>query len=292
MNSNQAQILEGVLSVLVNAALFVLKFWAGVATGSIALIADAWHTASDSITSVFIIAAAKLASRKSDKEHPFGHGRWEFITSMLMAFILAIIAFEFLTLSIERIRNAEATVFGGLAVIVLIISIIVKEILAQYGFYLGKKHNNQAIIADAWHSRSDSFSSIVSLAGIIISIFFNGLWWMDGALGIFCSFAIFYAAYQIMKEAGSKILGEAPSPEFINKLSEIISKQFGDGLKPHKIRLHNYVTQKELTFHITVNQNMSITEAHDVATVLENLIKSEIDCNATIHVEPQTNNVE
>ena len=288
MNSNQAQTLAGVLSFLANVVLFAVKLWVGITTNSIALVTYAWHAASDSISAVFIVATARLASRKSDKEHPFGHGRWEFITSMVMSFLLTIIAFEFFTLSIERIRNAEETIFGKSAIIVLFASIIIKEVLARYSLFLGKKYDNQAIIANGWHSRSDSFFYLIALIGVTASVFFEELWWMDAVLGIFCALVILYAAYKIMKKVGSEILGKAPSEEFINKLSEIISKEFGDDLKPHKIKLHNYVTQKELTFHITVKQNMSVAEARNIVVVLEKLIKSEINCNATISVEPNS----
>jgi len=134
MDRKKAQIIEGIVSVVVNAILFGVKFWVGMVTGSIALVADAWHTMSDSLTSIFVVFAAKLASKKPDKEHPFGHGRWELISAIIIAFILVFIGFEFFTGSIERFQNRESVVYGTAALVVTIVSIVIKELLAQYGF--------------------------------------------------------------------------------------------------------------------------------------------------------------
>jgi len=286
MNREQAQVFEGVLSVVVNAILFTIKFWVGMVTGSIALVADAWHTMSDSLTSIFVVVAAKLASKKPDKEHPFGHGRWEPIASVFMASVLVFIGYEFLTGSIERFQNREGVIYGTLALVITAISIIIKELLAQYGFYLGRKYDNPVITADGWHSRSDSLSSVVVLIGIIVTKFTTDLWWMDSVLGMFCALAIFYAAFQIMKEAITRILGEKPEQEFIDKLDLEIKKIYDNNLKAHHFHLHNYISHKELTLHIKLDKNMTIENGHDIASVIEDMIKEQFDMAATIHIEP------
>ncbi|MDR2590099.1 MAG: cation diffusion facilitator family transporter, partial [Oscillospiraceae bacterium] len=117
MKREKAQIVEGFVSIVGNAILFGAKFWVGVTTGSIALVADAWHTLSDSLTSIFVVVAAKLASKKPDKEHPFGHGRWELIAAIMIAFLLIFIGYEFLTSSIERFQNQDGVVYGTLALV-------------------------------------------------------------------------------------------------------------------------------------------------------------------------------
>ena len=282
----QAQIQAGVLSILVNTILFGIKLWAGLVTGSIALMADAWHTMSDSLTSVMMIPAAKLAAKKPDKSHPFGHGRWELIASMLMAFVLGVIALEFLTGSIERFRDRESVIFGTLALVITIVSIVLKEALAQYEFYLGRKYKNPVITADAWHSRTDSVSSIAILLGIIITKIWSGLWWMDSVLGIICALVIFYAAYEIMRDVITKILGEEPGQEFIEELKKEIEKVYDHDLLLHHFHIHNYITHKELTFHIRLNKNMTIEEGHTIATGIENMIQEKFHMTATIHIEP------
>ena len=286
MNREKAQIFEGALSVVVNAILFAIKFWVGIVTGSVALMADAWHTLSDSLTSIFVVVAAKLASKKADKEHPFGHGRWELIASLLIAFILGMIGYEFFTDSIDRFQNRESVVYGTLALIVTAASIVIKELLAQYAFYLGRKYDNSVITADGWHHRTDSLSSIVVLIGILVTKYVADFWWMDSILGIFCALAIFYAAFQIMKEAITGILGEEPKQEFIDELGIEIKKIYDKDLKLHHFHLHNYISHKELTLHMMLDKDLTIENGHDIAIAIENMIKEKYDMEATIHVDP------
>ena len=286
MDRKKAQIVEGIVSVVVNALLFVVKFWVGIRTGSIALVADAWHTMSDSLTSIFVVFAAKLASKKPDKEHPFGHGRWELISAIIVAFILVFIGYEFLTGSIERFQNRESVTYGTIAIVITAVSIVIKELLAQYGFYIGRKTNNPVVTADGWHSRSDALSSVVVLAGIVITKFFPGLWWMDSVLGIFCALAIFYAAFQIMKDSITRMLGEEPDAEFIEELDGELDKIYDKDLKLHHLHLHNYISHKELTLHIRLDGTMSVEEGHKIASQIEQMIKQKFDMDATIHIEP------
>ena len=288
MDKIKAQITEGIVSVVVNALLFIVKFIIGFLSNSIALMADAWHTMSDSLTSIYVIFSSKLSERAADKEHPFGHGRWEQISSIFIAFVLGIIAFNFLKDSIdcffgEGVSDAK---FGTAAIVITVISILIKESLAQYSFYLARKTDNVILIAEGWHHRSDSLSSIVVLIGIIIAKFNTELWWMDSVLGLFCALAIFYAAYQIMKESITKLLGEAPSQELIDDIKSDISKLYGSSLDAHGFNIHNYITQKELTFHIKLNKFMTLEDSHKITIYVEDLIKSKYKISATIHVEP------
>ena len=287
MSREKAQIVAGLASVVVNTILFAVKLWAGMITGSIALMADAWHTLSDSITSIFMIPAAKLAARKPDKEHPFGHGRWELIASILMAFVLGGIALEFFTGSIERFQNKESgEITSTLALVITIASIAVKEALAQYEFFLGRKYKNPVITADAWHSRTDSIGSVAILIGIIVARLIPGLWWMDSVLGLICALIIFYAAFQIMKDVVAKLLGEEPKQEFIDELTVEARKIYKKDMQIHHFHLHNYVSHKELTLHIRVDKNMTVEQGHKIASTIEKMIKDKFDMDATIHIEP------
>ncbi len=283
MDKIKAGYLEGVISIVINAALFVLKFWAGVVTGSIALTADAWHTLSDSISSIVVVIGVKLSSKKADKDHPFGHGRWEQIAALFIAFILAIIAFDFLKDSIARFMDHQATQFGTLAIVVTIISIIAKEALAQYAFYIARKTKNISIKADGWHHRTDALSSLVVLVGIFFAKYF---WWIDSILGIIISIMLFYATYEIAKEAIIKLLGEKPTPELIDKINTSVRNLYGKELHLHHFHIHNYITSQELTFHIKLEGEISISNGHQIATEIENLIFEEYGITATIHVEP------
>jgi cation diffusion facilitator family transporter len=286
MNKEKAQVFEGVLSVVVNAVLFGLKFWAGMLTGSIALIADAWHTLSDSLTSVFVAFSVKLQSKKADKEHPFGHGRWEQISSIFVALVLGIIGYSFLENSIDRFKNKESVVYGTIAIVVTIFSIILKEVLAQIAFYIGRKTDNVIVKADGWHHRTDSLSSLVVLIGILVTKFAADFWWMDSVLGMFCALAIFYAAFSILKESISKLLGEEPRHDLVVQITNEIKSIYKNDFNVHHLHLHNYITQKELTLHLKLDKNMTNENCHKIATDVEKIILDKFDMVATIHVEP------
>lgn len=283
MNNQKAGYIEGTVSIFLNIGLFSIKLWAGIVSGSIALTADAWHTLSDSFSSVIVIVGSKLSSRKPDKAHPFGHGRWEQIASIFIGFLLGLIAYDFLRDSILNIKNGDAANFGTLAIVVTIVSIVVKEALAQYAFYLFRKTDNLSIKADGWHHRTDAISSLVVLIGIFLS---DRYWWIDSVLGIIIALLLFWAAYDIIKNAISKLLGEKPDDSLIEQIEEIVKSQSEANLYPHHYHIHNYISSKELTFHIKVQNNMEIESAHLIATNIEKKILEKLSIVATIHIEP------
>ena len=287
MNKSKAQVTEGIVSLVVNAALFAVKFWAGIATGSIAIVADAWHTLSDTLASIFVLFAVKLSTKKADKEHPFGHGRWEQIASIFVALILGIVAWDFLRNSVTKFNSRESVVFGKLAIAITALSIVVKELLAQFAFYLARKTGNLVIKADAWHHRSDTLSSIAVLAGILCSIFFGEkLWWMDSVLGAIIALMLAYAGFKIIKEAIDKILGEQADPKLVDRIQDEIKKIYSNDLHIHHIHIHNYVLHQELTLHIRLDKNLTIEESHKTASAIEEMLQRQFDMTATIHVEP------
>jgi cation diffusion facilitator family transporter len=274
---------EGIISVIINLLLFAVKYFAGIVSGSIALIADAWHTLSDSLSSIIVIVGVKLATRKPDKEHPFGHGRWEQIASIFIGFLLGIIAFDFLRESIIKFSAHESANFGTLAIVVTITSIIFKEGLAQYAFYIAKKTKNTAVKADGWHHRTDALSSIVVLAGIFMKDFF---WWIDSALGIIIALMLYYAVYEIVKDAINQLLGQKPDPKLIEDVRNIVKEMYEEELYPHHFHLHNYGTQLELTFHLKFDKTQTIESCHNMATKIENELRNRLNVETTIHLEP------
>lgn len=274
---------EGLVSVILNLLLFVLKYYAGIASASLALIADAWHTLSDSLTSLVVILGIKLSSKKPDKEHPFGHGRWEQISALIIAILLALIGVEFMKEAIAKLRGHEAADFGWLAYLATVASIVLKEGLARYAFYIARKTGNAAVKADGWHHRSDALSSLMVLAGLFLSPYF---WWIDSVLGMLISFMLFYAAYGIIREAVNKILGEEPSEEVIGKVEQIVKAEMGNVAYPHHYHIHHYGDHIEFTFHIKVPGEETVEEAHRKATLIEMQIKTELKIDATIHIEP------
>ena len=253
--------LEGWVSFGVNLFLFAIKLWAGLVTGSVAIVADAWHTLSDSLSSVVVIFGARVSAKPPDKEHPFGHGRAELIASVLIAALLGFVAYEFINQSIVKLSGHESVNFGAIAIVVTIISIIVKEGLAQYAFRAARKTNYSSLRADGWHHRTDAISSGIILVGIFAGKYF---WWIDGVMGILVAIMIFWAGYGILKQAMSRLLGEAPQPDLVHHLTASAKKITRLDLRIHHIHLHEYGDHKELTFHVKLPPKMTVEEAHDL----------------------------
>lgn len=284
-NSEKLAIQEGWVSIIVNILLFVLKYWAGIVTGSVAIIADAWHTLSDSLSSIFVIVGIKISRKPADKEHPFGHGRSELVAAILIGALLAFVAFSFVVEGINKLQDREPVTYGTVAIVVTIVSILLKEGLAQYAFWIGKKASSQSVKADGWHHRSDAISSVVVLGGIFLGKYF---WWIDGVMGILVALLIFKAAYDVIRESASTILGETPVDELVADITCKAKLVTSRDVYPHHFHLHNYVTHKELTFHICLPPEMSISEAHQIANTIEQMVLQEYHFTSTIHVEPIT----
>ena len=275
--------LEGFISTILNILLFGLKYWVGIQTFSVAIIADAWHTLSDSLTSLIVIIGFKISSKPADKEHPFGHGRAELISSVIIGTLLVIVGFNFLVESIHRFINYQSANYQNLAVIMFIISTIIKEGLAQFSIRAGKKINSYSLIADGWHHRSDAIVSFLILIGIFLGEYF---WWVDSIMGIVVSLLIFYTAYNISKNAISALIGEKPDEDLISEIRKIVNYNISRDVKLHHLHFHIYGNTKELTFHIRLPGDMRLEEAHQVATNLEEKIKEKMDIETTIHIEP------
>ncbi len=282
-NNNRLAFIEGWISVIVNTLLFVLKYWAGMVTGSVAIIADAWHTLSDSVTSIIVIVGAKASNKPPDKKHPFGHGRSEIIGSIVIGVLLAVVAFDFILESVNKLKGGETTNFGTIALVVTIISILMKEGMAQYAFWGARRTNSKSLKADGWHHRSDAFSSGIILIGIFLGPY---LWWMDGAMGIIIACLLFYGTYQILKDAIGTLLGEDIDQELITKVKKMAIQCYQSDLNLHHFHLHNYGNHQELTCHIKLDGKLSLAESHEIATLLEKKIKAELDITSTIHIEP------
>jgi cation diffusion facilitator family transporter len=275
--------LQGWVSIAVNALLFIFKYWAGIVTGSLALMADAWHTLSDSLSSIIVLIGAKISSKPPDREHPFGHGRAELIAAIIIGVILALIGFEFAKDSIIRLVNRESVEFGKFAIWVTSISVIVKEALAQFSFWACKKTGNPSLKADGWHHRSDAISSLIILVGIFLGEY---LWWIDGVLGLVVSLLIFYAAYEIIREGTDPLLGEIPEKELLENLKIIAKETSGIDTHLHHVHVHRYGEHIELTAHIRLPKKTTLEQAHAIADDIELEIMNQLNIEATIHMEP------
>jgi cation diffusion facilitator family transporter len=274
---------EGWISIIVNIILFALKYWAGIVSGSLALIADAWHTLSDSISSIFVLISSRYSYKKADREHPYGHGRFELVTTIFIGILLVLIALNFVKEGIEKFLDHETAQYGWIAIAATVLSVIMKEGLAQFAFWGYRQTDSETLKADGWHHRSDAISSIVILAGIFVGRF---LWWIDAALSVVVSMFLFYTAYEIIRNSISSILGEAANPELIDQVKKVAYFEAQREIYMHHIHLHNYVTHKEMTFHICLPDDYTIEKAHQLTSSIEAAIRMQLNIEATIHIDP------
>lgn len=281
---------EGHIAIWGNVLLAAFKFAVGIFTGSIAVVADAWHTLSDSLSSIVMLVGLKISEKPADKEHPFGHGRAELITSVVIGMMLAAVGFEFARGGVEKIVAHEAAAFGWLGYSAMLATVFVKEGMAQYAFWAARKTGMISLRADGFHHRSDSLSSLLILAGMVADNVSGGrLWWMDGALGALVGLMLLRVAWTILRDAGNKLLGEGVPAETENEIRGIARRISGgsDDLDLHHLHLHSYGAHREITFHIRLSPEISLRDAHRLGTEIERAIAEELGIDATIHIEPK-----
>jgi len=283
MNKSKLPYIEGWLSIAANTLLFSLKYWAGIVSGSIAIIADAWHTLSDSISSVFVLIGAKVSEKPPDERHPFGHGRAELITAIIIGMFLAFIAYEFTRESIQRLSSREQGHFGAIAVIVTIVSIVIKEALSQFAFWTYRQTGSKSLRADAWHHRTDALSSVIILAGILVGRYF---WWIDGLLGILVALMIFYSAFDIVRDAVDPLLGKKPDQKIIDEITPLCNEICEQQIQAHHFHIHEYGDHSELTFHIVFPEHCTLKVAHFFTNKIVEELRRRYNIEATIHMEP------
>lgn len=275
--------LEGWLSVIINTALFALKFWVGTIAGSVAMVADSWHTLSDTFTSVVVILGFWISARPADGEHPFGHGRAESIAAIVIGTLLGVVGVEFLRQSVTRLAHYQAATFSSLAIVIFLVSVVCKEGLAQFSIWAGRSTGSESLIADGWHHRSDAIASALIVAGAILGGYF---WWMDGVLGIGVSLLILYAAYDIIKASTSSSLGERHSPQLERRVRNIIRATAPSVKNVHHMHVHKYGDHMELTIHLCFPSDMHIDEAHAIAGKVKFALKEALGVETTVHLEP------
>ena len=283
VKDNKLSYVEGLSSIFLNLLLFGLKYWAGVVSGSIAIIADAWHTLSDSLSSVFVLIGARVSAKPPDKNHPFGHGRAELVTAVLIGSFLAFVAYEFGRESISKLAQGERAHFGMIAIIVTIISIIIKESMAQFAFWAYRQTGFRSLRADGWHHRTDALSSMLVLLGILLGRFF---WWIDAVLGLLIGLLIAYSAYEIIRDAVDPLLGQIPDAQTMSDIIDVCNKHSDERLRAHHFHFHEYGNHLEATFHLVFPEQFSLQQAHDLANRIETDLRDNFNIEATIHMEP------
>lgn len=274
----------GIVGIISNAILCVMKILIGLVSGSIAIVADGINNLADGASSIITFIGFKLASMPEDEEHPYGHARIEYLAGMAVSVMILMVGFELGKSSVDKIFNPTPLEFSWTVVIVLLVAIAIKVWQAVFNISTGKKINSLALIATGTDSRNDVISTIVVLAGVLIGHFFNVQ--IDGILGLAVAAFIFWSGITLIKETISPLLGEAPDDEIVQQIHEMALKYNGV-LGIHDLVVHNYGPGKVFaSIHIEVDAAVDVMESHDMVDLIEKDIASSLNIVITAHMDP------
>lgn len=274
----------GALGIVLNMLLFAGKFIAGTLSGSVAVTADAFNNLSDAGSSFVSMAGFKLAAQNPDPEHPFGHGRFEYIASLIISMLILIMGFELGKSSVEKIFSPEPVEYSALTFVILGVSVAVKLYMYYYNRKTGEMIQSASMKATAMDSISDAVSTTVVLLSAAASLLFSVR--LDGWMGLVVAGFIIYTGYRSARETIDSILGQAPEPELLEKIREIVLSH-EPILGIHDMIVHNYGPGRSfVTLHAEVPANGDIVAIHDVIDHIEWDIYRETHCMATIHMDP------
>ncbi|MGE5599252.1 MAG: cation diffusion facilitator family transporter [Bacteroidota bacterium] len=279
-----AGVLEAWVSIIGNILLFAIKFAIGTVIHSISLIADSFHTLSDVLTSIVVLAGFKISRRAPDDEHPFGHGRGESIATLVIALLLVLVGAEFLIQSVRRLLHPAPVAGTPLVVGVMVLSGIAKELMASFSSWLGKRIESSALVADAWHHRSDAVASVLVAVAIVGAIF--RVYWLDGLFGVGVSFLIAYTGIDLGRSSINDLLGRSPSLETLKTIQDEAAAVDGV-VGVHDVNVHDYGQRLAVSLHVEVEPNLDVTRAHFIADEVEKRIIEKMKADAVVHVDPR-----
>jgi len=277
-------VLCSILGIVLNFLLFITKLVAGLVSGAIAITADAFNNLSDAASSIITLAGFKLAAHKPDKEHPFGHGRIEYISGLLVAVMIILMAYELIKSSIMKIVNPVIPEFSPLIVAILIISILIKIYMVMYNRQIGIKIDSSAMRATSKDSLSDVFATTLVLISAIVAHYKNIP--IDGVCGVLVGLFILYAGIDAMKDTIDPLLGRTPDPELVNEIKKIV-RSYDKVIGIHDLVVHDYGPGRVMiTLHVEVPYREDILELHSIIDNIEFDIKGMLGCDAVIHMDP------
>ena len=277
-------ILGGTIGIICNILLFGIKLSIGLMMNSIAIMSDAFNNLSDTGSSLVSIIGAKLSALDADHEHPFGHGRFEYIASLIISFIIMLVGFELLKSSVNKILNPEVVTFNWIMMGILIFSVLVKVWMFSYNSYIGKVINSSVNRATA----SDSLNDVIATSSVIITTiigkFFD--WPLDGFAGTIVSVLIMFTGFNIAKDTVNILLGMSPSEEMVEKIHQIIGESELI-VGAHDLKVHDYGPGRTIaSIHTELSDQTNIVQAHAVIDGLEKKIQKELGIDLVIHVDP------
>ncbi len=277
-------VLCGAVGIALNLLLFAGKWLAGILSGSIAVTADAFNNLSDAGSSVITLIGFKLSGQKPDPEHPFGHGRMEYISGLFVSVAILIMAFELVKTSVGKIISPEPVEGSALILLILAASVLVKLYMAYYNRKIGKKISSAAMAATAADSLSDTVSTAAVFLATVLSM--TAGWQIDGWCGLLVGIFIFYSGVKAMKETIDPLLGQAPDRELVEKIRKLVTGYPAvKGI--HDMIIHDYGPGRLMvTLHVEVDARGDMVRIHDEIDNIERELQETLNCHATIHMDP------
>ena len=291
-NDGRAEVirLSGILGILCNTMIFSFKLGLGLWVNSIAIISDAFNNLSDIGSSLVSIITAKLSNLPPDDEHPHGHGRYEYIGSLVVAYIIGTVGFELLKQSYSKILNPTPVIFSIWVFVILGINLLIKLWMYRYNIYIYKSINSNLNKATAYDSLSDMIGTSAIMVAMILGIYIDLP--IDGFMGIIIAGMIMLTGFNIAKETVSMLIGSVPDIEVQQKIQEIVNA--GDYvIESHDLKIHDYGPGRvSASIHVEIPDFVNIVDAHTAVDELEKKIKDETNVDITIHIDPISTNKE
>lgn len=275
---------SGLIGTSLNVTLGASKFLIGIFANSVSITADAVNNFSDAIYSFATVLGFKFSSAPPDKDHPYGHGRVEYITTLIISMMIMLVGLQFTKTSIERIISPEKIVMNKIGIAFLVVSIFVKLWMSLFNRKLSKAIDSSILKATSIDCLSDVFTTSVVLVAMIISKYTT--FPIDGVVGLVVSAFILFSGFSLAKETVSQLIGEAPDNEFVKKISDEIEKH-NEILGIHNYTFHRYGHLKTIaTVDVEVDSEMSLIKAHNLMSLIEKEIYEKYEIVLVIHVEP------
>ena len=276
--------LSSITGIVVNILLSIFKLMIGIFANSMSIISDALNNVSDAGSSIVTMIGFKMSQKKVDAEHPWGHGRMEYITGFFVDILIILVGFELLQSSIDKIIHPELPNISNITIILLVVAIFAKLWLFVFYRKIAKTINSAAIKGTAYDSISDSISTLAVLISAFVAKFLEIS--IDGYVSLLVSIFILFTGYKAIKEIIDLLLGQKPDPEFVKQIEEFAKKYEAiEGI--HDIMVHDYGPgRKIVSFHAEIPANSDICRAHDVIDQMEQDIFEKFQCITTIHMDP------
>lgn len=277
-----------VISIGCNIVLVVFKLTMGVITHSIAIQADGLNNLSDVGSNLASLFGFKLANKHPDSEHPYGHGRMEYVAGLIIAFLILLVGFQALKDSVLKIINPQEMTFTIIAVIILVVSILIKFWMASFNRYASKKINSATLLAASQDSLNDVLATTATLCSLILSLYTDLP--VDGIMGTIVSIIVLKAGIEIFKDTVNPLLGMAPDKELVKDIEHYILS-YPEALGIHDLMMHDYGPGRRfLSLHVEVNCNDDIMVIHDAMDTIERAVLKKYHILTTIHMDPVDSN--